>query len=206
MPPLLSSVVDPARCAVLVLEMQRGVVGDLATLPVLAEAVTASDMVQRLARLLEAARRAGVRVVHCTAEWRADRAGSSLRAPLLANLSRNPAQILSGTPAVEVIPELAVDERDLVSVRLHGLTPFTATSLDIWLRNLGVTTVVATGVSVNVGIVGMCIEASNLGYEIVVPTDAVCGIPASYAEDVLRNTISMVGRLSTVDEVISAWS
>ena len=76
----------------------------------------------------------------------------------------------------------------------------------MWLRNMGVTSVIATGVSVNVGIVGMCIEASNLGYRVVVPTDAVCGIPAAYANDVLRNTISMLASLTTVDAIIDAWA
>ena len=38
--------------------------------------------------------------------------------------------------------------------RLHGMTPFTSTSLDQILRNLGIRTVVATGVSVNLGVIG----------------------------------------------------
>ncbi len=49
------------------------------------------------------------------------------------------------------------------------MSPFTGTSLDTWLRSLGVETVVATGVSVNLGVLGLAIEAVNLGYRVVVP-------------------------------------
>ncbi|WP_238314886.1 isochorismatase family protein, partial [Methylobacterium crusticola] len=73
----------------------------------------------------------------------------------------------------------------------HGLTPFTATSLDQILRNLGVTTVVATGVSVNVGIMGLCLSAVDLGYQVVLVRDAVAGVPAEYEEAVIEHSLAM---------------
>ncbi len=74
------------------------------------------------------------------------------------------------------------------------------------LRNLGVTTVVATGVSVNLGILGLAIEAVNLGYRVVVATDAVAGVPRDYADAVMRNTIALLATRATVDEIARAWS
>ncbi|CAO5177345.1 hypothetical protein FAIPA1_30286 [Frankia sp. AiPs1] len=50
------------------------------------------------------------------------------------------------------------------------------------LRNLGVTTIVATGVSVNIAIPNLVMDAVNRGYQVVVPRDAVAGIPADYAD------------------------
>ena len=41
------------------------------------------------------------------------------------------------------------------------MTPFTSTSLDQILRNLGIRTVVATGVSVNLGVFGMALPPST---------------------------------------------
>ncbi len=82
------------------------------------------------------------------------------------------------------------------------MSPFTGTSLDTWLRSLGVRTVVATGVSVNLGVLGLAIEAGNLGYQVVVPRDAVAGLPASYADAVLDNTFPLISTLTTVDDVI----
>ena len=44
------------------------------------------------------------------------------------------------------------------------------------------TTVVATGVSVNVGIMGLCLSAVDLGYQVVLVRDAVAGVPAEYGK------------------------
>ena len=90
-------------------------------------------------------------------------------------------------------------------MRHHGLTPFTGTDLDAVLRSLGCTTVVACGVSLNVGVLGLCLTAADLGYRVVVPTDAVVGVPAGYGDDVLANTLAMVATLSTVDDLLASW-
>ena len=50
-------------------------------------------------------------------------------------------------------------------------------------------TVVATGVSVNLGVFGLAIEAVNLGYTVVVPRETVAGLPQEYAEAILANTL-----------------
>jgi nicotinamidase-related amidase len=86
------------------------------------------------------------------------------------------------------------------------VSPFLGTTLDPTLRALGVGTVVATGVSLNLGIVGLAVEAVNLGYRVVVVRDAVCGVPAEYAEAVLRHTLSLVAMSATTDEVMAAFS
>ena len=177
MPIDLSELAAPQACAVLTMEIQRGVVGDLSSFPQLAEAADRVGVVPNTARLLTAARTFGVPVVHCTAEFRADRAGTTVNCQLVAAVLRNPDHLLTGTPATELVAGLGPEPTDLVSSRLHGVSPFTGTSLDTWLRNLGVRTVVATGVSVNLGVLGLAIEAVNLGYRVVVPRDTVAGHP-----------------------------
>ncbi len=150
------------------MEMQRGVVGDLSMMDSLVAEVAAAGTIERTARLVAAARGAGVRVVHCTAEFRPDLAGTAINSPLIAHWARRPGHMRAGTPSTEIVPEIGLDEVDLVASRRHGVSPFTGTSLDATLRNLGVQTVVATGVSVNLAILGLCIEAVNLGYQVVV--------------------------------------
>jgi nicotinamidase-related amidase len=201
----LTELAAPGRCAVLTMEIQRGVVGDLTSFPQLAEEASQVGVVPNTAKLLRAARSTGVPVVHCTAEFRADRAGSTVNCQLIAAMVRNPDHLLAGTPATELIPDLGPEPQDLVSPRLHGVSPFTGTSLDTWLRSLGVGTVVATGVSVNLGVLGLAIEAVNLGYQVVVPRDAVAGLPRAYADAVLDNTFPLISTLTTVDELLEAW-
>jgi nicotinamidase-related amidase len=201
----LAELAAPDRCAVLTMEIQRGVIGDLTSFPQLAEAAETVGVVPNTARLLAAARAAGVPVVHCTAEFRADRAGSSVNCQLIAAMVRNPEHLLAGSPPTELIADLGPEPGDLVSSRLHGVSPFSGTSLDTWLRNLGVTTVVATGVSVNLGVLGLAIEAVNLGYTVVVPRDTVAGIPREYADAVLDNTFPLIATLTDVDTLMGVW-
>ncbi|MFM8304593.1 MAG: cysteine hydrolase [Actinomycetota bacterium] len=204
MPLDLAVLLDPAHTAVLTMELQRGVMGDLAMIPELRDEVIATGMLDRVGALLTAARSAGARVVHCTAEFRADRAGSGTNAPML-RASAKSASLVIGTPSTELVPELGKQPGDLVASRLHGMTPFTGTALDAMLRNLGITTVVATGVSLNVGIVGMAIEAVGLGYEVVVPPDAVAGLPREYAEQMLAHTIPVIATRVPTTRIIETW-
>lgn len=129
-----------------------------------------------------------------------------MNAPLISALLKRPGHMLEGTDAVELVPGLGAADDDLVSHRRHGVSPFTGTSLDATLRAMGTSTVVAAGVSLNLAIVGLSIEAVNLGYRVVVATDAVAGVPDDYASAVLSQTMPLVARLATVDEIASALS
>ncbi|MGP3957071.1 isochorismatase family cysteine hydrolase [Nonomuraea sp. 3N208] len=191
--------------AVLVMEMQRGVVGDLTKFPDLVTACERHDVVANTARLLHTARAAGIPVIHCTAAFRQDRAGShTANCPFIVSLLKDPEHMLEGTAAVEVLPELR-EPGDLESRRYHGFSPFTGTPLDMTLRSLGVSSVVAAGVSLNLGIPGLALEAVNLGYRVTVVTDAVAGIPDEYAQAVLRNTISLLATRATAADLIEVW-
>lgn len=205
MPLDLAELLSPPSTAVLTMELQRGVVGDRASIPDLAAVVAARGTLAAAGRLAAAARDAGVPVVHCTAEFRPDRAGSATNAPLLAVMAKLTDHLVVGSPEAEVVPELGPDPRDLVVPRLSGVSPFTGTALDVTLRNLGVRTVVATGVSVNLALLGLAIEAVNFGYRVVVATDAVAGTPADYADAVLDGTLALLAARLTVDEIAGVW-
>jgi nicotinamidase-related amidase len=200
----LAELVSPWRTAVITSEIQNGVIGEQAALPVLAEAAR-EVMLPNLARLVVAARGAGAEVVHATFERRPDGKGANHNARLFAGVEKAPVKMLAGTPATEVVPEIGVKPTDIVLTRTQGLNPMAGTDLDPLLRNLGVTTLVATGVSVNVAITNLVMDAVNLGYDVVVPRDAVCGVPADYADALIDNTIHLLATVTTVDELIAAW-
>lgn len=200
----LATQVAAGHTTIVCMEMERGVVGDLSTHPI-AVAVRESGVVERIARLHDHARAAGIKVVHCTAQFRADRAGSfdnmwSVRRPL-----EDPTYLLEGTPSVQVVPELWADG-DVVSARYHGISAFGGTSLDSMLRSLGTGTIVATGVSLNLGILGIGIEGVNHGYQIVVPKDCVVGFPADYAELIIKHSLRFISTITTADDIIGVWS
>jgi nicotinamidase-related amidase len=206
LPTDLPRMVAARHTAVVTMEVQRGVVGDISTIPELADEAKAAGLVPSIARLLQSARAAGVAVVHCTAGFRPDGASTPRNAPLINALLRRPDHLVEGSQAVELVPELGPEPSDYISSRRHGVSPFGGTSLDATLRGLGITTVVATGVSLNLGIPGLAIEAVNLGYRVALPREAVCGVPRDYADAVLANTMALVATITTVDELIGCWT
>jgi biuret amidohydrolase len=201
----LVEMVAPGHTALVTQECQNGVIGEPAALPQLA-AVARRQMIPNAARLARAARLAGVPVVHCVAARRPDGKGSNVNARLFMGMRKTPVALTPGSAAVEVIPEIGTESSDVVLTRLHGLGPMGGTDLDAVLRNLGVTTIVGVGVSVNIGMVDFAFDAVNAGYQMVMPRDAVAGLPEDYADAVLDNTLSLVATLPSTEAVVAAWS
>ena len=200
----LAELVSPWRTAVVTSEIQNGVVGEQAALPALADAAR-QTMLPALARLVKSARSAGVEVVHATFERRVDGKGANTNARLFAGVAKSPVKLLPGSDATKVVAEVGVMPTDLVLTRTHGLSPMAGTDLDPVLRNLGVSTIVVTGVSVNVAITNLVMDAVNRGYDVVLPRDAVCGVPADYADAVIDNPLSLLATVTTVDELVARW-
>lgn len=200
----LAELVSPWRTAVVTSEVQNGVIGDEAPLADLAAAARRT-MVPNLARLVGAARAAGAEVVHATYVRRPDGKGSNRNAPLFEAIETSPVRLLPGSAAVRVVDEIGVAPTDIVLTRTHGLNPMSGTDLDPVLRNLGVTTIVATGVSVDLAVTNLVMDAVNLGYDVVVPRDAVCGVPAEYAASVIERTLALLATVTTVDDLVAAW-
>jgi nicotinamidase-related amidase len=201
----LQTLVAPEHTALVLQEVQNGVVGSPSALPALADAAAAVDLVANCARLAQAARGVGVTVVHCTAETRDDGRGANHNARLFAGVKKSPVRLSPGSAAVQVPSEIGVDPRDVVLPRYHGLGPMTGTQLDSILRNLGATTIVGAGVSVNIGMTNLAFDAVNRGYQIVMPRDGIAGVPPDYAEAVIDNTLALVSTITTTDAIVAAW-
>src|SRR5436305_5582732 len=202
----LAELVAPGHTALVRQEGRAGVVGSPSVLPALADAAEAVGLVGNCARLARAARAAGVPVIHCTAETRDDRRGANTNARLFAAVKKVAVRLSPGSHTVMVPDEIGVDASDIVLPRYHGLGPMTGTQLDPILRNLGTTTIVGVGVSLNIGMTNLALDAVNRGYQIVLPRDAVAGVPPDYADAVLANTLGIVATLTTTPDVVAAWS
>lgn len=200
----LTALLDPTTTAVITSECQNGVLGPDTALPDLAEAA-ARTVLPNGGRLVHAARVAGVQVVHAVFWRRADNRAANTNGRMFVAMNKVSPPMPPGSPAALPIPELGLSPDDLVIGRYHGLDPMGGTDLDPILRNLGVRTVVLVGVSVNVALVGLAIGAVNAGYQVVVPRDAVAGVPPAYAESLLDNTYALISTVTTTDEVVAAW-
>ena len=207
----LAGLVVPDTTAVLTMELQNGVVGTGALMAALVEEVERVGVRPTAGRLCTAARDRGIQVVHCVAENRPDGRGATDNCKVFAMNNRlrretGSTPIDQRTDGAKLVAELGPDDRDIVVARIHGLTPFTQTSLDQILRNMSIRTLVVTGVSVNLGIFGTVMSAVDLGYNVVIVRDGVCGVPREYAEAVLENSLSLLATIATADDVIAAWN
>ena len=171
----------------------------------LADAVREAKVIEHATTLVEAARRAGVAVVHCTAENLPGGFGSNHNARLFAAARKAGLDNLAGSASVQPVAALGPGPGDIVLPRYHGLSPMTGSQLDPLLRNKGVTTVVVIGVSVNIAIQNLVFDAVNRSYQVIVVSDAVAGVPMDYAKQVIDHTLSLVTTVVTTDELAGIW-
>ncbi|MFE2298099.1 cysteine hydrolase [Streptomyces sp. NPDC059445] len=199
----LSELLDPVGTVLLTVECQQGVVGPDSALPELAQEARSSGALDRIARLVAAAHESGVQVIHAVAERRPDGRGANRNARLFRAAERLPVRQTTGSAAVRIAPPVEVAEEDLVVRRLHGLSPISGTDVDPLLRNLGCRTLVVTGVSANIAIPNAVFDAVNRGYTVVVPADAVAGVPSEYTPAMVRNTLALVATVTTTEDVLA---
>src|SRR6201996_7174700 len=199
----LAELVAPEHTAIVTQECQGAVIGPNAGLAQLAKEARRLRS-PNIVRLLPAARAAGVRVVHCLVQRRPDGLGSNHNAKIFA-IGRGDVNIVPGTPGAALLPELGPEPTDLVLSRWHGVGPMGGTDLDAVLRNLGVSTIVVVGVSLNVAIPNVVMDAVNAAYRVIVPRDAVAGIPTEYGNAIIDNTLSLLATITTTDDLLATW-
>jgi nicotinamidase-related amidase len=202
MPPSPPSADDPTATAVVCVECQNGVLGPESVLPALA--ADSAHLIENLRRLLDAARRSGLRVIHATYEGVLGNQHTGT-ARIWRVLGPATAGWAPGAAATKVLPEL-LSPGDLLLPRHRGLFPTAGSELLPVLSSFGVRTVVLVGVSLNLALPHTAGDLTQAGFRLVVPRDAVGGTPASYAEQVLTNTMALLGRLTTVDDLIAEWA
>jgi nicotinamidase-related amidase len=201
----LRALVAPATTALLLNEVQPSTVSGDGPL-----AIAAARRMPAMVALTEAARARGVQVVHCIKIFRRDALGRNRNTPLYRRMGvlpiEPPEPDSAPLPGCVVAPEVGPDERDLVLTRLHGMGAVTDTGVVPVLRNLGVTTVVVIGVSLNVGVPNTAMDLMNHGFEVVVPRDAVAGTPEDYGEQMIEHTLKVVATVTTTAALLQAWT
>ncbi len=205
-PERLQVLLSRGQCAVLLQELQEGVVGATSGLPALAEVVQQSALIPNAARVAAMARRVGVPVIHCTAENLPRGFGVNTNARLFAGARKRGMDNLPGSDSVQPIGALGPFDSDVVLPRLHGLSPLTGSPLDSLLRNNGIRTIVVMGVSLNIAIPNLVFDAVNRSYQVVLVSDAVAGVPPAYGAQMIQHTLSLLCTIATSDEITRTWT
>ena len=187
--------------ALVISECQLGILGAGRSVSTgLADQAAERNIVGRIAELAALFRERGLPVVHCIIEHRPDQAGM-LPNSYLGTMALRSRSMILGTPDVEMPPVLGPLPSDFVSSRATGLTAFYGTDLDVTLRLNRVRTLVLTGVSTNVALPGLALDAVNRGYDVVLAEDCTAGSSAEAHEFFVRNQLSLLARVATATDV-----
>ena len=195
---------DPARTALLVVHMAKGVAGPVDT-PfnrLFRQRAEKTGIIGLQARLLEGFRSAKAKVAYTLVTYQPGLPGVRPNSPLFRTLVESPT-LLQGTPAVEVIDDVAPRPNEPV-VRGQAASGFDGTALDTILRVAGVDTLVLVGIATDVAVESTARAASDLQYRTIVVSDA-CQADSDEAHaralDVLKKWFS---ETPTADEVLTA--
>jgi biuret amidohydrolase len=169
-PDTLAEVCDPERLALLVYDMQAGVVGQLEDGP---------EVTARVVAVLEAARQAGVRVFFTRhMSLPGELMGvSQLRTALAWQHKQRVDDVVSpflrDSPGFQLLPELAPRDSEAIFDKL-SMSAFEGTPLEFALRDCQITAFAIVGVATEVGIEPTVRHGADRGLIPVVVTDA-CG-------------------------------
>jgi nicotinamidase-related amidase len=207
----LAELVDPSHAALVVVDMQRDFCTPGGAFDRLGVDITMYEpMVPRLARLVDGARAAGVRIVYVLMTVLANRASESpaqIRFNLRMHLSHAEGEPLSytadGSDGQRLIPELTAREGDLV-IKKYRSSGFWGTNLDLLLRSNGIKSVVVAGCTTEGCVESTARDAMFNDYYVVIADDCVA------SDDREQHDASMLLMrhrfdIASSDEILAEW-
>lgn len=169
--------------ALVIVDLQKGTSGNPFFLPV-------DGVAERAGELAAAFRRHGLPVVVAT--FALSRAGSEDQ-PGRAEPEgfREPLAVL-GVQA------------DDLRVTRPAWSAFSGTRLNETLRDRGIARLVLTGVATSIGVESTSREARDLGYELVIASDAVTDLRAETHDNSIQRIFPMMAEVATTAEILDA--
>ena len=195
---------DPNKTSLAVVHMVKGVAGNVDT-PfnrLFRRRAEETGIIKAQLRLLDGFRRAKAKVVYTAVTYQQGLPGVSPNSPLWRTLF-DCVCLMEGTPAVELIDELA-RRPDEPLVRGQAANGFDRTVLDTIFRLAGIDNLVLVGIATDVAVESTARAASDLGYRTIAVSDAcTADSDESHARslDVLQKWFA---ETPTADEVLNA--
>jgi nicotinamidase-related amidase len=199
-PQNLAETCNPTRTALLVYDMQVGIISQIPG---------GRDLVTRMTRLVETVRAAGLRVFfvrHMSLPKEASGVFQLRMAMAWQSVSRvadvRP-WFLRESPGFQLVPELKPLPSEVVFDKIT-MSAFEGTPLDIALRDCGINSFIIAGVATEIGIEPTVRHGADLGYIPIVVTDA-CGTGDPDAADRAFASIGFLGDAILTDiETVSS--
>ena len=185
---------DPRRTAVVVIDLQKGIVAMAAGAPHATPSVVANCV-----HLLTAGRRAGAHAVLVHV------GGSPNGADLLRPVADEP---MRGTAALppdwsDLLPELGSSHSDTVILKRQW-GAFYGTDLDLQLRRRGLTTIILCGIATEFVVESTARDAYERGYELLFAKDAMTGRTVESHANAITRIFPRIGRIRRTEEIVAA--
>ena len=197
---------DPARCALLIQDMQNDAVGETGAFassgaPAHAKA---QNVVENIRRVAQAARASGVPVIHVWFLVEPGATGVKLNAPLFKGIAENKA-VVRGTSGAAPIKGLEPQAGDLI-VEKMTMSAWEGTRLESLLKGLGRDTIINTGAWTNMAVEHTARTGADKGYVVVMPEDCCSSMNAEWHRASIDFAVQNVATVTKADAVIKALS
>jgi gluconolactonase len=195
---------DPARCALIVQDMQNDVVMDGGAFASSGspEHCRQQNAIANAARLGQAARSRGIPVIHVWFVVEPGAPGVTMNAPLFEGLADAKAMV-RGTWGCAPVPGLEAQGGDHV-VEKSRMSAWEGTRLETVLKALGRDVVIVTGAWTNMSIEHTARTGADKGYFMLVPEDACSTMNAEWHAASVNYALQNVCVVTDVDAVIAA--
>jgi biuret amidohydrolase len=154
--------------------------------------VARRNVIPTTKRLLAAARRARMPVIHVTGVTRPGLAGSPRNADAWRALAALGA-LLEGTWGAQLHDELKPEAGEIVVVK-RRVSAFYHSDLQLAIADVGASTLILCGVATNFVIEGTARDAADAGFVVIIAEDCC----SSSSEDVHRASLAALGMLTTI--------
>ena len=198
---------DPSKTAVVLIEYQNDFVSEGGALHGAVQAsMEATDMLKNTRGVLDAARDAGVTIIHSPIQFAAG----------YHEITRHPYGILKGVVdsnafvkgewGAQIVDDVAPAEGDIVLEGKRGLDAFASTNLDFILRSKGIETVALGGFLTNCCVESTMRSAYEKGFEVVTLTDCVGATSAEEHANAITYDYPMFSKPMTAAEFAGTLS
>lgn len=189
----MSIAFDPKTTALVVIDLQNGIVGRPDAAP-----YSPQKVIENARKLADGLRAKGTTIV-----WVHVKLDETLRLPVDQPMNSGP------TPpppsAWELVPGIGVQPSDVVILKRQW-GAFYGTNLEQQLRRRGIRTIVMAGIATNIGVESTARAAYDQGYELIFAEDAMTSVAKEAHAFATSVIFPRMGRVRTTDEIVEGAS
>ena len=196
--------IDKAHTALLAMDFENDIVHENGAFKDFgfAAMVKQNDVLAKSARLLDTARRSGVKVIYAVIKYRPGYPERPANSGLFEGTIQANA-IVEGTWGAEIHEAVSPQDGEPV-VAKRGVSAFYGSDLALLLATGGIKTLLLSGVATNFVVEGTAREAMDRGYDVVIVGDCCASMSQEAHDAALTTALPFLATISNLDEVIAA--